>query len=54
MYIVPAYFQAMMNASTGIAGTAMVPAVIGNTVGGLLTGYIIKKYDSQEGLRCKY
>lgn len=50
MYIVPTYFQVMMNASTGVAGASMVPAVVGNTVGGLLTGYLIKRYDPHVNL----
>ncbi|KAF2245268.1 MFS general substrate transporter [Trematosphaeria pertusa] len=43
MFIVPIYFQVTRNASTAVAGASMVPAVLGNTVGGLLTGYWIKR-----------
>ncbi|KAH7396957.1 putative major facilitator superfamily transporter [Phaeosphaeria sp. MPI-PUGE-AT-0046c] len=43
MFIVPIYFQVTKNASTAQAGAYLVPAVIGNTVGGLLTGAWIKR-----------
>ena len=43
MFIIPVYFQVTKNASTGKAGAYLVPAVIGNTVGGLLTGAWIKR-----------
>lgn len=43
MFIIPVYFQVMMNASTGEAGAYLVPAVAGNMVGGLLAGAWIKK-----------
>jgi formate/nitrite transporter FocA (FNT family) len=43
MCIVPIYFQVTSGASTGEAGAYLIPAVIGNTVGGLLAGAWIKR-----------
>ena len=43
MMSVPLYFQATQNASTAAAGAYLVPAFAGNTLGGLLSGVIIKK-----------
>lgn len=42
MFSVPLYFQVTQRASATVAGGHMVPAVIGNTVGGLLAGKVIK------------
>jgi hypothetical protein len=44
MVSIPLYFQVTANASVTAAGTRLVPAVIGNPVGGLLTGYAIRGY----------
>jgi len=44
MFIIPIYFQVTNNASTGEAGAYLIPSVVGNTVGGLLTGAWIKRY----------
>lgn len=44
MFIIPIYFQVTNNASTGEAGAYLIPSVIGNTIGGLLTGAWIKRY----------
>jgi fucose permease len=37
------YFQVTNNASTAKAGAYLVPTIVGNTVGGLITGAVIKK-----------
>lgn len=42
MFSVPLYFQVTQRASATVAGAHMVPAVIGNTVGGLVAGKMIK------------
>lgn len=44
MYAVPLYFQITKDASTLEAGTRLVPAVVGNAVGGLLCGFMIHRY----------
>lgn len=43
MSSVPLYFQVTQRAKPGEAGAYLVPAVIGNTVGGLVTGVYINK-----------
>jgi MFS family permease len=43
MFVVPLYFQVTANACPSAAGFYLVPAIMGNTVGGLLTGHYIKK-----------
>ncbi|KAJ5588006.1 uncharacterized protein N7459_003771 [Penicillium hispanicum] len=43
MFSVPLYFQVTQQASTTVAGAHLVPAVIGNTMGGLLAGGFIRK-----------
>ncbi|KAB8532567.1 hypothetical protein FH972_025512 [Carpinus fangiana] len=43
MSTVPIYFQATSHASTAAAGAYLIPAFAGNTLGGLLSGYWIKK-----------
>ena len=43
MMAVPLYFQATRNASTAAAGAYLVPAFVGNTLGGLLAGYWIRR-----------
>ena len=43
MMSVPIYFQATKNANTAEAGAYLVPAFVGNTLGGLLAGYWIRK-----------
>lgn len=43
MVSVPLYFQATKKASTGAAGAYLIPAFVGNTLGGLLSGYWIKR-----------
>ncbi|OAL50141.1 MFS general substrate transporter [Pyrenochaeta sp. DS3sAY3a] len=46
MFIIPIYFQTTRNATTEQAGAYLIPAVIGNAVGGLLTGSWIKRTGS--------
>ncbi|KAI0201228.1 major facilitator superfamily transporter [Astrocystis sublimbata] len=43
MYFVPLYFQVTSGVSNTIAGLHLVPAVVGNTLGGLAAGYFIRK-----------
>ncbi|KAI8958462.1 MFS general substrate transporter [Daldinia sp. FL1419] len=43
MVAVPLYFQVTERSSSTVAGAHLMPAVIGNTIGGLLTGAWIKK-----------
>lgn len=43
MLIVPIYFQVTANANTAAAGAYLIPAVFGNTFGGLGSGWFIKK-----------
>ncbi|KAJ6035758.1 Major facilitator superfamily domain general substrate transporter [Penicillium herquei] len=43
LFSVPLYFQVTQQASTTMAGIHLVPAVVGNTLGGLLAGIFIKK-----------
>ncbi|KAI0146708.1 major facilitator superfamily domain-containing protein [Pestalotiopsis sp. NC0098] len=43
MYSVPLYFQVTQRSSSTIAGAHLFPAVVGNTIGALAVGYLIKK-----------
>jgi predicted MFS family arabinose efflux permease len=43
MVTVPIYFQVTAAASTSEAGAHLIPAFAGNTLGGLITGYCIKR-----------
>ncbi|KKY25731.1 putative efflux pump antibiotic resistance protein [Phaeomoniella chlamydospora] len=43
MFSVPLYFQITAGASTTVSGAHLVPAVVGNAVGGILAGSIIKR-----------
>jgi MFS family permease len=43
MYSVPLYFKATQFTSNTEAGAHLFPAVLGNTLGGLLAGFIIQK-----------
>jgi formate/nitrite transporter FocA (FNT family) len=42
-FSVPLYFQVTEGASNTNAGVHLVPVVLGNTIGGLMTGFLIKK-----------
>lgn len=44
MFVVPLYFQITKGSSLSAAGFYLIPAVAGNTIGGLLTGAYIKKH----------
>ncbi|EYE95188.1 MFS general substrate transporter [Aspergillus ruber CBS 135680] len=44
MVTVPLYWQVTKNASPAAAGFYLIPAIIGNTLGGLLTGRWIMRY----------
>ncbi|KAM5341447.1 hypothetical protein ACJ41O_014478 [Fusarium nematophilum] len=43
MFAIPLYFQVTASASPSASGYYLVPAIVGNTVGGLLTAAYIKK-----------
>ena len=43
MFCIPLYFQVAQSVSAEVAGAHLMPAVIGNAVGALLAGVIIKK-----------
>ncbi|KAK0610573.1 major facilitator superfamily domain-containing protein [Bombardia bombarda] len=43
MFSVPLYFQVTARASNTVAGAHLVPAVVGNAVGGILSGFFIKR-----------
>ncbi|QGA18907.1 hypothetical protein EYB26_006592 [Talaromyces marneffei] len=43
MFTVPLYFQVMMGTTSTVAGSHLVPAVLGNTMGGLLGGFFIRR-----------
>ncbi|KAJ3535826.1 hypothetical protein NM208_g6975 [Fusarium decemcellulare] len=43
MYTVPIYFQVSQRVSSTVAGAHLFPAVIGNTIGGIATGVIIRR-----------
>jgi MFS family permease len=43
MYTVPLYFRVTQNSTNTAAGAHLFPAVLGNTVGGLLAGYTIQR-----------
>ncbi|KAF2143974.1 uncharacterized protein K452DRAFT_223371, partial [Aplosporella prunicola CBS 121167] len=43
MFSVPLYFQITARASAKVAGAHLFPAVAGNAVGGLMTGYLVKR-----------
>ncbi|CAI7627027.1 unnamed protein product [Penicillium manginii] len=43
MYTVPLYFQVTANVPTAVAGTHLVPSVVGNAIGGLIAGWFIRR-----------
>ncbi|EPE32005.1 MFS general substrate transporter [Glarea lozoyensis ATCC 20868] len=43
MLLVPLYFQVSAHATVTNAGAHLMPSVIGNAAGGLVTGYVIKR-----------
>jgi hypothetical protein len=44
MMLVPIYFQVSAHASVTNAGAHLMPSVIGNATGGLLTGFVIRRF----------
>ncbi|KAJ6117737.1 hypothetical protein N7512_007462 [Penicillium capsulatum] len=50
MFSIPLYFQVTQRASTTEAGGHLVPAVVGNTLGGLLTGILIRRMGRYKAL----
>ncbi|KAH7136348.1 major facilitator superfamily-domain-containing protein [Dactylonectria macrodidyma] len=50
MYSVPIYFQVTQRVSSTIAGAHLFPAVIGNTVGGIVSGALIQRTGRYRGL----
>jgi MFS family permease len=50
MFTVPLYFRITAGTSNTESGAHLVPAVIGNAIGGLLSGVIIKKTGRYKGL----
>ncbi|KAH6720696.1 major facilitator superfamily domain-containing protein [Leptodontidium sp. MPI-SDFR-AT-0119] len=43
MYTIPLFFRATQNSSNTVAGSHLFPAVLGNTAGGLLSGFYISR-----------
>lgn len=43
MFFVPVYFQVSARATAAEAGSHLVPAVVGNAIGGLISGLVIKR-----------
>ncbi|KAF2845035.1 MFS general substrate transporter [Plenodomus tracheiphilus IPT5] len=43
MFAIPLYFQITASASNTVAGAHLVPAVVGNAIGGIISGAIIKR-----------
>ncbi|KAK8101836.1 major facilitator superfamily domain-containing protein [Apiospora kogelbergensis] len=43
MYAVPLYFQVTKRVSNAVAGSYLVPAVVGNALGAILAGIVIKR-----------
>ncbi|KAJ6016644.1 hypothetical protein N7451_000023 [Penicillium sp. IBT 35674x] len=46
LFSIPLYFQVTQKASTTAAGVHLIPAVVGNTLGGLFAGWFIRKTGS--------
>lgn len=44
MFCVPLYFQVTENVSNTVAGAHLIPSVVGNAFGTILTGTLIKRY----------
>ncbi|KAJ6030194.1 tetracycline-efflux transporter [Penicillium canescens] len=43
MFTIPLYFQVTADAPTTVAGAHLVPAVLGNAIGGLVAGWFIRR-----------
>lgn len=52
MFSVPLYFQVTQRVSNTVAGIHLFPAVFGNAIGGVLAGYLIRKFVNPEGANC--
>lgn len=50
MFAIPLYFQITAHASPVLAGFYLVPAVVGNTLGGVVSGAFIKRYGTYKML----
>ncbi|KAH6892924.1 major facilitator superfamily-domain-containing protein [Thelonectria olida] len=50
MFSVPLYFQVTQRVSSTVAGAHLFPAVIGNTMGGIVSGVIIRRTGRYKGL----
>ncbi|KPM42363.1 hypothetical protein AK830_g4238 [Neonectria ditissima] len=50
MYSVPIYFQVTQRVSSTVAGAHLFPAVLGNTVGGIVSGAVIQRTGRYKGL----
>ncbi|KAK4201707.1 putative multidrug resistance protein [Triangularia verruculosa] len=50
MFSVPLYFQITSRSSASSAGAHLVPAVVGNAIGGVLSGILIKRSGRYKGL----
>lgn len=46
MYSIPLYFQVTASVLPSVAGAYLIPAVVGNTLGGLATGHYIRRTGS--------
>lgn len=49
MYAVPLYFQVTKRVSNAVAGSYLVPAVVGNALGAILAGIVIKRSVTSRG-----
>lgn len=43
-FTVPLYFQVTERSSSTAVGARLFPAVAGNAIGGILSGYLIRRY----------
>jgi len=43
MFSVPLYFQITQRSSNTVSGAHLVPAVVGNALGGVISGVLIKR-----------
>ena len=50
MFSIPLYFRVTESASNTVAGFHLFPAVVGNALGGLLTGWVIQRTGKYKAL----
>ncbi|KAK3367517.1 major facilitator superfamily-domain-containing protein [Podospora didyma] len=50
MFTVPLYFKVTSGSSNTVSGAHLVPAVVGNAVGGVLSGLLIKRFGRYKSL----